>query len=82
MCKFIGFPWVFRCTEKSIQAIPTIKFIGTVKTLLIFRKANYDVINTKISEINWKELLYEDCIESNTDKFYASLNEIISENVP
>ncbi|KAJ8728440.1 hypothetical protein PYW08_016825 [Mythimna loreyi] len=47
-----------------------------------FRKANYDIINEQIDEVEWSKLLSHLPSEKAVDMFYKKLDGIISSNVP
>lgn len=51
------------------------------ETYLDFNNANYNVINRELTYINWDNLLHDGNLHEKTNKFYATINSIIKNNV-
>lgn len=56
--------------------------INRIESKLNFCKADYIVINNKLSSLNWEEIFVENSVENNVAKFYSILNKLIFEHVP
>ena len=54
----------------------------TNKKIMLYKKANYDLLNSKFNEIDWKELLADDNIENCYSKFLSIYDQLISDHVP
>lgn len=56
--------------------------IESIKNVLNFNKADYDVINSKFGSMDWERIFGDVSLDYSVDKFYSIVDKIVYDHVP